>query len=224
MTPPTRPFQKVFVDIIVMNMAINKDTYALHAVDPYTKFHALVITRTKSVNFDLERLIEELEHTFKTTIEEIHVNGESSINGILFAEYCRNHKKKLTVIVSYTPEQNGPAERAGGIITMRSRSLIQESNLREGLWPEAMRASVWIINRTPVKALGWMTPYEKAYRTKPYIGNLFLFGAKAYVRIDTKKSHKMAARAQIGFLVGYKAHNIWRIWVMGPTGSKIIRA
>ncbi|EED11501.1 hypothetical protein TSTA_007910 [Talaromyces stipitatus ATCC 10500] len=92
-------------------MAINKDLYALHAVDPYTKFHALVTTRTKSVNFDLETLIEQIEHTFKTKVDEIHMDGESSLNGISFKEY---------LTVPYTLEQNGPSERASGIITMKS--------------------------------------------------------------------------------------------------------
>ncbi|EED11468.1 hypothetical protein TSTA_007580 [Talaromyces stipitatus ATCC 10500] len=147
MTPPTRPFQVLFVNIIVMNMAINKDLYALHAVDLYTKFHALVTTRMKSVNFDLETLIEQIEHTFKTKVDEIHMDGESSLNGISFKEYCHKQKIKLIVTVPYTLEQNGPSERAGGIITMKSQSL-----------------------------------------------------SKVYVKINTKKSDKMALRAQIGFL------------------------
>ncbi|EED18991.1 conserved hypothetical protein [Talaromyces stipitatus ATCC 10500] len=63
-----------------------------------------------------------------------------------------------------------------------------------------------------------------AHGTKPYVGNLFLFGSKAYVRVDTKKSEKMALRAQIGFLVGYKAHNIWKVWTTRSNGSKVIRA
>ncbi|EED14304.1 conserved hypothetical protein [Talaromyces stipitatus ATCC 10500] len=224
MTPPTRPFQKLFVDIIVMNLAMNKDSYALHAVDPYTKFHILTTTRTKSVNFNLENMIEEIEHTFKTRIEEIQLDGESSLNGISFRDYSQKRKIRLIVTVPDTPEQNGPSERAGGIISMKSRSLIQEANLPQGLWPEAMKAAVWILNRTPIKALGYKTAYEMAHGTKPYVGNLFLFGSKAYVRVDTKKSEKMALRAQIGFLVGYEAHNIWKIWTTGPNGSKVIRA
>ncbi|PCG88088.1 hypothetical protein PENOC_112570 [Penicillium occitanis (nom. inval.)] len=87
-----------------------------------------------------------------------------------------------------------------------------------------MKASIFTINRTPTKALNWKTPYEKAYGEKPYVGNLFVFGAKAYVRIENKKSQKMEARAQIGYLVGYEAHNIWQIWVDHPQGFRVIRA
>lgn len=34
----------------------------------------------------------------------------------------------------------------------------------------------------------------------------------------------MAERAQIGYLVGYDARNIWKIWVNGPKGFEVIRA
>jgi hypothetical protein len=33
---------------------------------------------------------------------------------------------------------------------------------------------------------------------------------------------KLALRAAIGYLVGYKAHNIWRIWI--PSNRRVIRA
>jgi hypothetical protein len=33
---------------------------------------------------------------------------------------------------------------------------------------------------------------------------------------------KLAPRAAIGYLVGYEAHNIWRIWI--PTKGRVIRA
>jgi hypothetical protein len=60
--------------------------------------------------------------------------------------------------VAYTPEQNGPAERSGGVITVRARAMRIEARLLEDLWPEAMKASVYIINRSPTRTLDGMTP------------------------------------------------------------------
>jgi hypothetical protein len=221
---PIRPFQRVFIDIIVMNLARNGDVYALHLFDPYTKYHTLVTTPTKSVDSDLQWMIEDVERTFGITIEVIHLDGESSLNGISMKSWCKKRHKTLVTTVPDTPEQNGPSERAGGLITERTRSARIEANLPAGLWPQLMQAVVYIINRTPTKAIGYRTPYEMAYGKKPYIGNLYLLGSKAYVRIDTKKSEKMEPRAQIGYLVGYESHNIWLIWTEGPYGTKVIRA
>lgn len=224
MPKPTRPFHTLFVDIVVMTEAITGEQYVLHAICPVTKFHALAAVDLKAVVPDMKAMIGQIEHTFKTHIEAIHTDGESSLNGIDFRDWCRKRHTLLIVTVPKTPEQNGPSEKAGGIIIKRARHKIQEANIPLVLWPWAVKASIYTINRTPTKALGWRTPYQEAYGTKPYVGNLYMFGAKAYVRVENKKSQKMEARAQIGYLVGYEAHNIWQIWVDHPKGFRVIRA
>jgi hypothetical protein len=90
------------------------------------------------------------------------------------------------------------------------------------MWPEAYKSTVFILNRTPTKQLGWKTPYKVAYsetksrktNCKPYIGNLYKFGSQAYTRIQNiPGKDKVHPRAQIGYLIGYEAHNIWKIWL-----------
>ena len=59
------------------------------------------------------------------------------------------------------------------------------------------------------------TPFEKYQGYKPDISNLKIVGCRAYVHIPKEKrqiSAKLAERAWIGYLVGFEAHNIWRIW------------
>ncbi|THC87311.1 hypothetical protein EYZ11_013242 [Aspergillus tanneri] len=52
---------------------------------------------------------------------------------------------------------------------------------------------------------------------------MYLFGCRAYVRDqDLAKTQKIAPRAFIGYLVGYKASNIWYIW--RPKQRKVIEA
>jgi hypothetical protein len=58
---------------------------------------------------------------------------------------------------------------------------------------------------------------------KPDLSNIRIFGCKAYVRINKlPKLAKLEPRAAIGYLVGYEAYNIWRIWI--PTKRRVIRA
>jgi hypothetical protein len=81
------------------------------------------------------------------------------------------------------PEQNSFSERSGGVISGRARALIINSCLPTGMWPEAYKSAVFILNRTPTKQLGWKTPYKVTYsktksgktNCKPYIGNLYKF-------------------------------------------------
>ena len=64
-------------------------------------------------------------------------------------------------------------------------------------------------------------PSKEQY--KPDISNLVVFGARAYVRKhNVPRLRKVAPRALIGYLVGYVASNIWRIWI--PRPNKVIMA
>ncbi|RYP45902.1 hypothetical protein DL768_007806 [Monosporascus sp. mg162] len=113
------------------------------------------------------------------------------------------------------------------------------SNLPSDLWPEAVEAATYIANRTPTKALGWKTPIQVLNEwiakrdkipvpeegLKANVANVILFGSEAYalteaVRRGAERLKKMDPRAYIGYLVGYVASNIYRVWV--PLQQRVI--
>jgi hypothetical protein len=92
------------------------------------------------------------------------------------------------------------------------------------MWPEIVKASAYLLNRTPSKHLEWKSPLENLQislgRTiiRPDIGHLKVYGCRAYVytpeEVRKKERHyKLAPRAKIGYLVGYQSTNIYRIWM-----------
>ncbi|KAF4313901.1 Integrase catalytic core [Botryosphaeria dothidea] len=96
------------------------------------------------------------------------------------------------------------------------------ANLPERLWPETIRAAAYIHNRTPLKKLGWITPFERVTGNRPNLSHLKAYGCKAYsLRKDLPRTYKLAERAFIGYLVGYDSTNIFRIWI--PSQDKVIR-
>ena len=115
-----------------------------------------------------------------------------------------------------------------------ARQMIIDANLPNFLWPEAAKTAVYIQNRIPHRSINWQSPHEAlaAYlgddtpywlQAKPDLSNIRIFGYKAYVRINKlPRLAKLALRAAIGYLVGYEAYNIWRIWI--PTSRCVIRA
>jgi hypothetical protein len=152
-----------------------------------------------------------------------------------FNEFCKEEGIKKEESPPYQPEQNPFSERSGAIIIKKSRSLILDSNLPDYLWPEAINAAIYIINRTPIRSLGWVTPHEALYiklsenqrpstmKQKPDISNLRIYGCKTYARITKiPRLQKLKPRALIGYLVSYIASNIWRIWI--PNKQKVINA
>lgn len=65
-------------------------------------------------------------------------------------------------------------------------------------WVEAAQYWVYIYNRTPHRALGMKTPYEKFYGKKPHKVRFIVFGCLAFVHDEhRKKSSMFKARAAV---------------------------
>ena len=60
----------------------------------------------------------------------------------------------------YTPQQNGAAERSGGVIIAKARTMRIEAHLPEEVWPEPVKATRYLVNRTPSNQLNWKTLLE----------------------------------------------------------------
>ena len=101
----------------------------------------------------------------------------------------------------YTPEQNGLIERTNLTLLNKIRSLINESNLSKELWPDALKASVYLYNRTPHSFLEYITPYEKRFNKKPDISYIKIWGSISYYR--NPKALKLEERSTLGVLIGY---------------------
>jgi hypothetical protein len=136
-----------------------------------------------------------------------------------------------------TQAQNGGAERSGGVIKEKSRAMRLDANLPWELWPEVVRSAVYLYNRTPRYSNHWRSPYEDfftrvAYQIgvvtsprKPNQSHLRTYGCKAFAMTDDTKRHKgrlqrLDPKAWIGYLVGYRSSNIFRVWI--PSMGKVI--
>ena len=136
-------------------------------------------------------------------MKELITDGEAA-PGRMFTNW--RYSKTITMRrgASYTQEQNGIPERSGRVIQKRIRALRIEAKLPAALWSEILKASVYIINRSPRRMLNWETLISLLYRKvgqeyKPNLANLKILGSKAYARrIDVPKARKADPRAWIG--------------------------
>ena len=102
--------------------------------------------------------------------------------------------------------------------------MIYEANLPEFLWSEIVTAGIYLLNRTPIRSLGWKTPYEHLYGKKPNLYGIRILGSLTYILIVGKKRDQLSKfnpRALKGYLVGFKASNIYRVW--SPITNRVIR-
>ena len=77
--------------------------------------------------------------------------------------------KQLTI--SYTPQQNGVAERRNRTLLDMVRFMMVQANLSISFWEDALSIAAYILNQVPFKSVS-STPYELWNDEKPNLGNL----------------------------------------------------
>lgn len=236
----TRPGERVHLDLIDNTIAYNGRRYCCHFMDDATRLQVIYTLNSRTQEEVMNAILAfvslvKTQWGFKVAI--FKMDGERAL-GSTFYSFCKKKGIQWTESLPYTPEQNGTAERAGKTMIERARSLIVDSRLPKTLWPEAFNAAVHIINRTPTRVPTdrggheWIIPLQRMHalstggHIRPNLANLRLYGCRAYVKLPKRdqgsRRNKMAPRAVIGYLVGFVASNIWRIWL--PEEKKVVSA
>ena len=154
---------------------------------------------------------------------------------------------ELELSPTYTHEPNGGAERAGKEVIEKALKMQLGANLPAKLWPETAAAAVRLYNMSPAQQNEWRSPnetldawfrnYFRFYTPeitsritvdlRPNWTGIYVYGCRAYplmkerAGLKDRKAFKVSPRAHIGYLVGYEASNIYRIWV--PVLDRVIR-
>jgi hypothetical protein len=92
-----------------------------------------------------------------------------------------------------------------------ARALLKQRGMPIVFWGEAVVTTVYILNRSPTKALNGRTPYEAWHGRKPAVSHLRVFGclmfSKELGHID-KLDDSSTPGVFIGYTEGSKAYHI----------------
>lgn len=98
-------------------------------------------------------------------------------------------------------------------VVAMTRSLLKEKGMPSMFWGEAVRHSVYILNRVPTRVLQGETPYEAWKGEKPNIGFLRVFGCLAHMKVPKEHIQKLDDRSKkmvyLGKEPGSKAHRLF---------------
>ena len=163
-----------------------------------------------------------------------------------YEAWCAQEGIEIESTPTNTHEPNGGSERAGQELVTKSIKMRTAAALPERLWPWACIAAEYLFNRSPHQGRSWQSPnhvleawfaqyfrwyapqrvHELTADLRPDWSHTFAYGCRAYpLRKDReagqrKRAYKVEPRAHIGYLVGYKATNIYFIWV--PVLDRVI--
>ena len=185
----------------------------------------------------IDALLQILSRQYKVTPKVIECDNElTQVKPRVYA-WLVSKGFKVEPSAPQTQSQNGSAERSGGIIKEKARSMRASAKFPRFLWPEISRAAVYLYNRTPKYIHHWKSLYDRFYTRMAHREgvvvdhrkldqtHLWAYGCKAYAMttVAQKKQQRLQRlnpKAWIGFLIGYSSLNIYRIWI--PAQNKVI--
>ncbi|GAA0170740.1 hypothetical protein LIER_24938 [Lithospermum erythrorhizon] len=119
-----------------------------------------------------------------------------------FNEYCDEHGIKRQFTTSYTPQQNGVAERRNRTIMNMVRSLLSAKKMSKSMWPEPVLWTVYVLNRCPTLTVKDKTPHEAWCGLKPSVEHLKVWGCVAHVHVPKQNRSKLDNRSKICVFFG----------------------
>jgi hypothetical protein len=83
-----------------------------------------------------------------------------------------------------------------------ARALLKQRGMPAIFWGDAVVTTVYILNRSPTKALNGRTPYEAWHGCKPAVSHLRVFGCLTFGK-EVGHISKLDDRSTLGVFIGY---------------------
>jgi hypothetical protein len=113
--------------------------------------------------------------------------------------------------MSYSPQQNGVVERRNQTVVGMARTLLKQRGIPAVFWGEAVVTNVYILNRSPTKALNGRMSYEAWHGRKPAVSHLRVFDCLTFAKElghIGKLDDMSTPGVFIGYVEGSKAYSI----------------
>jgi hypothetical protein len=120
-----------------------------------------------------------------------------------FNEYLKEQGIQRKYSCSYSPQHNGIVERKNRHIIEITCAMLNEKNLPNYFWAEAVATKIYIMNRTLTATVHGMTPKEKFIGKKLDVSYLRMFDCIAYLHVPDEKRSKLDPKAEKCVFIGY---------------------
>lgn len=192
-------------------------------IDNFSHFGMCYLLETKSeVLTKFKTYASMIEAKFHKKIERLRCDNGGEYSSKEFKNFCMERGIKIQYTIPYNPEQNGVAERYNRSIMEKARCLIFDANIDKKFWGEAVRTSVYLLNRIPTSMLPETTPAEIWYNCKPNMEKIKVFGCNAFCFVPKEdRNGKLDSRSIKMVMMGY-TENGYLLW--HPDKEKMVSA
>ncbi|EED18964.1 gag/polymerase/env polyprotein, putative [Talaromyces stipitatus ATCC 10500] len=198
-----KPLERVSVDFWgPYRKGEGKETYYLSITDDATRFSWIHITdnrRLETVQKILSRWMRRQERELGMLLVNIRLDNAKEF--VALKPWAEDLGIDLEFTESYTPAQNGVAERLNRLLLEIARSLMIGMNVPKAYWPYALKMANFIRNRTVFLKGNKKSPYEALFGEEWKLSKFRVPFCKVWFHIET--DDKLEPRAEEGALVGF---------------------
>ncbi|UYV65505.1 hypothetical protein LAZ67_3004542, partial [Cordylochernes scorpioides] len=199
--------------------------YVLTIIDESTRYTSVFFLKNKGGTLGkVKEWIQESEKQTSRKLKRIRTDNGLEFCSKEWDTFCKSvgivHEHTMT----YTPQQNGVAERMNRTLLDLVRSTISGSGLPKASWAELTYTAAYVRNRVLNNHNGESTPYELWTGNKPSLKHLRAIGCQVFVHIPRQvRKSKLERRAVKGNLVGYALRGRgYRVWI--PEMKKVVES
>ena len=146
--------------------------YFITFIDDFTCFDHIYLISHKSKALDcFTQFTRLVENQLSMKIKVLRFDRGREYLSEQFKNFCDEKGIARQLTISYTPQQNGVAERRNRTMLDMVRSMMAQANLPISFWGDVVLTAAYILNRMPSKSIPSI-PYELWNDKKPDLGNL----------------------------------------------------
>ncbi|KAL2493081.1 Integrase catalytic domain-containing protein [Abeliophyllum distichum] len=195
--------------------------YYLLIIDDFSRKSWVFLLKTKDETFSaFKNWKTQIENQVDLKIKTLRTDNGLELCNYEFNEFCNIHGIIRHRTVTYTPQQNGVAERMNRTLLNKVRCMLLSSGLPKLFWGETVVTAVYLCNRSPSSALNFKV-LESVWSKRPVdYSHLKIFGCAAYAH---QNIGKLEPRSLKCVLLGYGENTKgYRLWVKEERGFNVI--
>jgi transposase InsO family protein len=130
-------------------------------IDDLPRYMWVVVLGSKGKAADAIRHAQaaaEAECSYKLRV--LRTDNDVEFMAAEFTSYCADKSVQHHYSAPYNPQQNGVIERRNQTVVGMAQALLKQRGMPTIFWGEAVVTAVYILNRSPTKALNGKTSYE----------------------------------------------------------------
>jgi hypothetical protein len=148
-----------------------------------------------------------IENQIGKILKAVRSDREGEFISWNFKYFCDKHGIKREYTIPRTPQQNGFVERQDRSVQQMARSMMNERNITQTYWVEAIHTTVHILNKSHIRPHSDKNPYELWFGRPASITHFKVFGSKCYIRNNDENIGKYDDSADEGIFLGYATNS-----------------